>query len=73
MISYEQAKAKALKAKSTVNAALEYKGAYVFYNSNGKNEMNGEVVILKSNGNVVTMSDYVISSRDNGRPKKLAF
>lgn len=74
MITYEQAKAKALKSKSDIDTALEYKGAYVFYNSKEKEgTMNGEVVILKDSGNSVTMSDYFINSKDDSSPKRLKF
>ena len=73
MITYEQAKAKALKSKKDIDAALEYKGAYVFYNSKATNETDNEVVILKKNGNAVTMSEYVIDYKDDSEPKRLKF
>lgn len=74
MITYEQAKAKALKEKKTLDTAYEYKGAYVFYDSrDNKNDYDIDVTVLKSNGNVVGFSDYIISSHDDSKPKKLKF
>ena len=72
MYSYEQAKEKALRANKNIDTALEYEGAYVFYNSKS-DENDQEIVILKTNGNVVTMSDYLISSKDNKKPRQIKF
>ena len=74
-MTYEEAKAKALKLDKNIDKALEYRGAYVFYNSKltGEDAEDSEIVILKSNGNVVNFGDYVISSHDDSSPKKLKF
>lgn len=71
-MSYEQAKAKALKANSSVNTAYEMKNAYLFTVSGGKEKDDNEVVILKSNGNRVSYSDYIITYKDSSK-KKLKF
>ena len=75
MITYEQAKEIATKAKSGIDTALEYKDAYVFYNSkvNKSNMDDNEVVILKSNGKRVSMTEYVVGTKDTSKPKKLKF
>lgn len=75
MITYEQAKAKAAKISKGLDTAYEYKGAYVFSNSKlkGNDIEDAEVAILKSNGNRVSFSAYVISSHDTSKPKKLKF
>ena len=71
-MTYEEAKNKALKIDKTIDTALEYKGAYVFFNSETAESIeNAEIVLLKTNGNRVTMSDYFISSKDEDEPKKL--
>lgn len=67
MVTYEQAKAKALKANSNINKAYEMKNAYLFAVSGGKVEDDNEVVILKSNGNSVTYSDYIITYKDSNK------
>ena len=75
MITYEQAKAKALKAKKDINAALEYKKAWVFYNKNAKggDMYDNEIVIMKTSGNAVSFSDYLVDSKDHENPKKITF
>lgn len=75
MVTYEQAKDKATSARSGLDAALEYKDAYVFYNSKarGTNTEDNEVVILKRNGERVSMSEYVMMTQDDSKPKKLKF
>lgn len=72
MVSYEEAKAKAMKINPNINTAREYRGAYVFYNSKSKGDDN-EVTILKSSGNYVSFSDYAVSAHDESLPKKLKF
>lgn len=74
-MTYAEAKAKALKHKKDIDSALEYKGAYVFYNSKvtGSDTEDNDIVILKSNGNVTNLGDYVTSYHDEEKPKKLKF
>ena len=75
MITYEEAKDKATSARSGLDTALEYKDAYVFYNSKarGGDREDNEVVILKKNGSRVSMSEYVMMSNDESTPKRLKF
>lgn len=68
MITYEEAKAKALKARPKITEVYEYKDAYVFVE--GGEKWDSEIVILKSNGNAVSMSDYAAISTDDSEPKK---
>lgn len=72
MITYEQAKERALKAKKDINAAKEYDSAYLFYNSNVEEDDN-EVIILKSNGERVSMTEYIVKVKDSSRPRKIKF
>lgn len=75
MVTYEQAKAKALKARNDINAAQEYDSAYLFYNANAKGDAqdDNEVIILKSNGERVSMTEYVVKIKDSSKPRKIKF
>ena len=75
MIDYEQAKKKAVVHKKDLDSALEYRDAYVFYSSKARGNAaeDSEVVVLKSDGRVVTMSQYVIGTKDSSRPKHIKF
>lgn len=75
MITYEEAKDKATSARSGLDTALEYKDAYVFYNSKarGHETEDNEIVILKKNGSRVSMSEYVMMTQDDSTPKKVKF
>lgn len=74
-MTYEQAKSKAVKIYPEVDSALEYKDAYIFYNSKarGNKQDDNEVVILKNGGKVISMSEYVMSTKDDTSPKRLKF
>lgn len=74
-MTYEQAKDKAVKIYPEVDSALEYKDAYIFYNSKarGNKQDDNEVVILKNGGKVISMSEYVMSTKDDTSPKRLKF
>ena len=77
MITYEEAKAKALKIDPEVDSALEYQQAYVFYKAADYQkkitEDNMEIVLLKSNGDQTTLFSYFLSVDDEEKPKKLEF
>ena len=75
MVTYEQAKKKALKENSNLDSVVEYKMAYVFSNSKAKgNDMeDNDVVIMKSSGNRISMSELVIELPEGDKAKKRAF
>lgn len=75
MITYEEAKKKAMKAKSGLDSAVEYQKAWMFYNSKatGHNQEDNEIVILKDSGKWISMTEYVMSTKDNDKPKKIKF
>lgn len=75
MVTYEQAKKKAVEAYPSVNTVLEYKDAYVFYNSKarGNDREDNEVIVLKDSGKVVSMTEYVIGTKDDAAPKRIKF
>lgn len=75
MVTYEQAKEKALKARNDINAAKEYDSAYLFYNSKakGNEEDDNEVLILKSNGERISMTEYIVKIKDSSKPRKIKF
>ena len=63
MITYEEAKKIALKYKSDVDQCEEFEDAYIF--SNKKKERGtafgfSHIVILKENGNAISMASYNI-------------
>ena len=72
MVTYEQAKAKALKAKSDVDTAKEYDSAYLFYKK-GSVQDDNEVVVLKSNGEVLSMTEYIVKIKYSSNPRKIKF
>ena len=73
MITFEKAKQKALKDIPNADTVVEYEDAYVFYNAknHGAGDEDSEVVILKDNGNIVTYSEYIMSTKVNGNNKKV--
>ena len=75
MITYEQAKAKAQKVLTGINTVLEYKDAYMFYNSKarGQEQEDNEVIVLKKNGKIISMTEYVMGTKDNSEPKRIKF
>lgn len=75
MITYEEAKKTAQAAKINIDSVLEYKDAYIFYNSKarGNAQEDNEVVVLKRDGKVVSMTSYVIGTKDNSKPKHIKF
>ena len=75
MITYEQAKKTAVNEKPEVNTVLEYKDAYMFYNSKarGNNLEDNEVIVLKKNGKVINMTEYIMGTKDNTTPKRIKF
>ena len=72
MISYEEAKKKAEKALENIAEAYEAEDAYIFVEKHSDKVENQEIVILKSNGNGISMSDYAAISVAKGEPKKIA-
>lgn len=75
MITYEQAKEKAVKLKKNLDTTLEYKDAYMFYNSKarGNQQEDNEVIVLKKSGKIVSMTEYIIGTKDNTTPKRIKF
>ena len=70
-MTYEQAVTKAKKIYPAVDTVAEYEDAYVFYNSKAKgNDLeDNEVVVLKDNGKVVSMTEYAVNTNSNKSPK----
>lgn len=74
MITYEEAKKKALKVNPNLATAEEYSDAYVFHENDPKQEKMGtDVVILKKDGRAISMSDYAATSVAEDKPKKIKF
>ena len=72
MITYEEAKKKALKARPGITTAYEYPTAYFFVGN--EDEDDSEIVILKKDGRAVSMSDFIaIAPGTLPDPKKIKF
>ena len=75
MVDYSKAKEIAQKQDAGVNSCLEYKDAYMFYNSKARGDKlyDREVIVLKNSGKVVTMMQYIEMTDDNSKPKTVKF
>ena len=63
MITFDEAKKIAKKADPTVNTVNEYKSVWVFYNKDIKGD-DIETVVRKSNGSIISFSDYAAVTKD---------
>lgn len=74
MITYEQAKKKALAQDKNLDTVIEYDKAYVFYNSKarGNEAEDNEIVVLKENGNMISYGEYVMTTTDDDKKKKVS-
>lgn len=61
MLTYEEALAVAKKAKADINHCVEYSNAYMFSHDTGEDSDGGDspVVVLKENGDTMSMSTYM--------------
>lgn len=72
MITYEEAKKKAMKARDNLVTAYEYPDAYLFVGN--KDEDDSEILISKKTGQAMSMSDYIATTPgDIPEPKKIKF
>lgn len=69
MISFEEAKKKALKLRADLDMCAEFADAYLFYSK--LDELSdggrGPCVILKENGNAISGSAYYTSKMASGK------
>ena len=75
MITYEEAKKLALQRNGNVNACLEYETAYRFYDETEGELMEpaGDVVVLKKDGRVMGLTEFILEYRPDRKFKKRAF
>ena len=66
MITYEKAKQKALENITNADTSVEYNSVYIFYNSKarGDKQEDNEVVIRKDNGNIISYTEYIMTTND---------
>ena len=75
MINYEQAKQIALQRDPQVNAALEYKAGYRFWQER-EEEMDGGVsdfVVIRAGGRIVPWIEFIFKYHPERRGKKRKF
>ena len=75
MLSYEEAKQIALQRDPQVNAAMEYKAGYRFWQER-EEEMDGGVsdfVVIRAGGRIVPWIEFVFKCRPERRGKKRRF
>ena len=62
MLTYEEAKKLALQRNKKVNACLEYETAYRFYDETERELMEpaGDVVVLKGDGKVMGLTEFIL-------------
>ena len=83
MISYEEAKKKAIlaakKLEEDLNSAAEYEDAYTFYyKAQGENHIintgdDPPIVVMKETGEVMLMQDYVAISSGSSELRERDF
>ena len=73
MIAYEKAKQKALENIPNADTCVEYNSVYIFYNSKarGDKQEDNEVVIRKDNGNIISYTEYIMTTNDKESDKKV--
>ena len=60
MISYEDAKEKALELNGDVNTCFEFNNAYRFLDKNDDSVGDKSVIILKEDGRALNYVDYIM-------------
>lgn len=73
MISYEDAKKKALELNSDVNACYEFNNAYRFLDKNDDSAGDKSVIILKEDGRALNYVDYILDYATSNKMKEIEF
>lgn len=73
MISYEDAKKKALELNSDVNACYEFNNAYRFLDKNDDSTGDKSVIILKEDGRALNYVDYILDYATSNKMKEIGF
>lgn len=73
-MNYQEAKKKALTLDDKVNGCREYKNAYHFYQKDGEEVVGDfDIVILKSNGKAIGLTQFIIDYLPEKNPKEIDF
>lgn len=73
MISYEDAKEKALELNGDVNTCFEFNNAYRFLDKNDDSVGDKSVIILKEDGRALNYVDYIMDYATSNKMKKIEF
>ena len=75
MITYTDAKAKALFINKRINACKEFNLAYHFYCKNDQKErtLDNDIVILKETGKIINFSTFILDYHPEKNPREIAF
>lgn len=73
MISYEDAKKKALELNSDVNACYDFNNAYSFLDKNDDSTGDKSVIILKEDGRALNYVDYILDYATSNKMKEIEF
>lgn len=72
-MTYEEAKALALKLNDRVNTCREYKKAYHFFDKYYEGEGGNGVVILKESGRAINFVHFILNYHPETNPKEIEF
>lgn len=73
MISYEDAKDKALELNSDVNTCYEFDNAYRFLDKNDDSVGDKSVIILKEDGRALNYVNYILDYTTSNEMKEIEF
>lgn len=73
MISYEDAKDRALGLNSDVNACYEFDNAYRFLDKNDDSVGDKTVIILKEDGRALNYVNYILDYATSNEMKEIEF
>lgn len=73
MITYEQAKQKALQVDNKFNQAFDYGDAFLFNVKGDMSMGNSNIVVLKKSGKLVDFAEYLHLRTTNASPTNIPF
>lgn len=73
MITYELAKKTALKINKKFNVALDYGTAWVFSIKEDTDKNNPNIAVIKSSGEPMPFTQYLMNRNTNASPKSIPF
>lgn len=73
MISYEDAKKKALELNGDLNACYEFNNAYRFLDKNDDSVGDKSVIISKEDGRALNYVNYILDYATSNKTKEIEF